>query len=151
MITILSVLFVSIIGLMFGNYATTAFYRIPNGKAINGYSSLNGTKPHCSHCGHLLKFYEYLPLLSWFSTGFKCNYCNAKTNPVYTILEVLGLFYALLFYFILGFRYEYILLLCNWVCFSLLLMLFLIYKRMYYKVLMLQLLLFGGLILWKIV
>ncbi len=47
-----------------------------------------GIKPHCSSCGHELKYYEYFPVLSWISTKFKCNYCGVKIDLTYTFLEV---------------------------------------------------------------
>jgi len=77
----------AIYGLLIGNYITTAYFRIPRGLPINGSNTL-GKKPHCSYCGHTLKFYEFLPVLSWIFTRFKCNYCNARINPVYSLLEV---------------------------------------------------------------
>jgi prepilin signal peptidase PulO-like enzyme (type II secretory pathway) len=147
---ILMIIFVSIIGLMFGNYATTAFHRIPNGKSINGYTALQGKKPHCSNCGHLLKFYEYLPLLSWITARFKCNYCHSKIDYIYTMLEVFGLIAALGLYFLIGLNIDYVFLLLNWVCFSLLLALFWRYKRTYYQILFLQVSLITGWTIWKI-
>lgn len=144
--SIATIVFLSIIGLMFGNYATTLFYRIPNGKPINGLKVLNGQKPHCSHCGHELKFYEYLPLLSWFSTSFKCNYCSTRIDCAYTILEVYNLFAALLLYFWVGLNFQYVFLLCNVSCLSLFLALLIRHRRIYFRILFLQI--FLGVILW---
>lgn len=77
----------AIYGLLIGNYITTAYFRIPSNIPINGLDKI-GQPPHCSYCGHTLKLYEYLPVLSWIFTMFKCNYCNAKINTVYTLLEI---------------------------------------------------------------
>jgi leader peptidase (prepilin peptidase)/N-methyltransferase len=83
------ILFIMIMGFIFGNFTTSFYYRISNERRVNGYKSLSGEAPHCSSCKHPLKFYEYLPILSIFSTKFRfiCNYCGASINPVYTILE----------------------------------------------------------------
>lgn len=83
------IIFIIIMGFLFGNFTTSFYYRISNGRNVNGYKSLSGEAPHCSSCNHPLKFYEYLPILSIFSTKFKfaCNYCGAAINPIYTILE----------------------------------------------------------------
>lgn len=88
------IIFIIIMGFIFGNFTTSFYYRISNGRHINGYKSLSGEAPHCSSCKHPLKFYEYLPILSIFSTKLKfaCNYCGASINPLYTILEFLTAF-----------------------------------------------------------
>jgi prepilin signal peptidase PulO-like enzyme (type II secretory pathway) len=124
----------SIFGLLLGNYATTVYHRIPRGKPINGLSQKFGLKPHCSSCNHELKIYEYFPLLSWFSTGFKCNYCGAKTDWVYTFLEVSGFLIAIFFLLILDLSYSYIIITCLWIIYLLILVLFTNYKKLWYRV-----------------
>ena len=44
--------------------------------------------PFCSKCKHALRFYEYLPVLSWVSTRGICNYCHEKVSNSYFYLEV---------------------------------------------------------------
>lgn len=105
---IFGIILAAIFGLLFGNYTTTAFYRIPIGKPLNGLSDSLGLKPHCSHCGHKLEFYEYLPVLSWISTKFKCNYCGAKTDMMYTFLESGCMFISVALYLYLDFSNAYI-------------------------------------------
>lgn len=107
----LGIILAGIFGLLFGNYTTTAFHRIPMGKPINGINSSIGIKPHCSTCNHELKFYEYLPLLSWVSTRFRCNYCGVKTEIIYFWLEFLSMCAAIALFVIIGFTMLYILLL----------------------------------------
>lgn len=107
----LGIIFAAIIGLLFGNYATTAFHRIPLGKPINGINRTIGIKPHCSTCAHELKFYEYLPLLSWVSTRFKCNYCGVGTEMSYFWLEFLTMCTAIGLFLTIGFNTHYIFLL----------------------------------------
>ncbi|MGB4191008.1 MAG: prepilin peptidase [Rickettsiales bacterium] len=75
-------------GVMVGNYTTSAYFRIPQGMPVNGLNNVLGKKPHCSVCKHELKFYEYLPVLSWIFARFSCNYCNTAINPMYFIIEV---------------------------------------------------------------
>jgi leader peptidase (prepilin peptidase)/N-methyltransferase len=88
-------------GLIIGNYLTSAYFRIPRNIPINGFNKI-GKKPHCSVCGHKLKFYEYFPLLNWFSTRFKCNYCHAPIDPSYMIIEILLTIISLGLYLFLG-------------------------------------------------
>jgi prepilin signal peptidase PulO-like enzyme (type II secretory pathway) len=98
----MSYLIAAFFGVIFGNYATTYYHRLPLGKPINGHKKLNGMKPHCSKCGHVLKFYEYLPVLSWVSSPGKCNYCHEGIDPIYTIIEVSVMLYAILLNFVIG-------------------------------------------------
>ncbi|MCT4635177.1 MAG: prepilin peptidase [Rickettsiales bacterium] len=95
-------------GLMIGNYLTSAYFRIPRFIPINGINSQMGKAPHCSVCNHKLEFYEYFPILNWFSTWFKCNYCKAPIDPIYIILEIsMTAIGALLFKF-LGLTPKYV-------------------------------------------
>jgi len=82
-------LLIIILGFIFGNFTTSFYYRISNNKPVNGYKKLSGEAPHCSVCKNPLRFYEYLPILSLIATkfSFKCNYCAAPINRIYTVLE----------------------------------------------------------------
>ncbi|WP_316353519.1 prepilin peptidase [Candidatus Trichorickettsia mobilis] len=84
----LEYIIVTIFGLLIGNFATTIFYRLPRNITICGINQNCDQPPFCSYCRHLLKPYEYLPLLSWFSTFGKCNYCNSNIPAQYFILEI---------------------------------------------------------------
>src|SRR4051812_49132179 len=99
----------AIYGLLIGNYITSAYFRIPRDIPINGLSDDRGKKPHCSKCGHKLKFYEYLPLLSWVSTLFKCNYCGVRIDLIYPILEATMMFVSLLLFYVMGMDIMYVL------------------------------------------
>lgn len=78
-----------IFGLLIGNFATSLYYRLPRNISICGLShNKQGRHPFCSICHHKLKFYEYLPILNWFSTLGKCNYCDAHIPYQYLVLEL---------------------------------------------------------------
>ncbi len=94
-------------GVLIGNYITTAYFRIPRLIPINGLNNKTGKVPHCSVCQHKLKFYEYLPVLSWVSTRFKCNYCFAPITPVYVMLEVTVMVSSIALYYLLGMNMLY--------------------------------------------
>jgi zinc D-Ala-D-Ala dipeptidase len=106
-VTILSVLFAAIIGVLFGNYASTALFRLPRGIPLQGFDSTTGRPPHCSNCGHHLRFFEYLPVLSWLSARGNCNYCGATINSHYTLLEVGGMILAMVLWLVIGVFDEY--------------------------------------------
>jgi prepilin signal peptidase PulO-like enzyme (type II secretory pathway) len=63
----------------------------------------------CEYCNDKYKWYEMIPIVSFFSSKFKCNYCNHKLNVWYLILEfILGLLFCTS-YLLYGFSYEFLL------------------------------------------
>lgn len=79
---------VIVFGLLIGNFATSVLYRLPRGIGLCGIADKKDRPPFCSYCLHKLKFYEYLPVLSWISTLGKCNYCKHSIAIEYFILEI---------------------------------------------------------------
>lgn len=100
-------LIAAIYGVLIGNYITTAYFRIPLSIPINGLGFHHGKLPHCSVCNHQLKFYEYFPVLSWIFCKFKCNYCNAVINPIYTVLEVSIMLFSVSLLWLFGMNIFY--------------------------------------------
>lgn len=87
-----------IFGLIIGNFSTTLLYRLPRNIIPYGFS-YDMKPPFCSTCKHLLRFYEYLPILNWISTRGSCNYCKDKISYSYLCLEaVCGVFAVLCAY-----------------------------------------------------
>jgi len=85
---IFSYFFISIFGLLIGNFATTLLYRLPRNIIPYGFNGHSMKPPFCSICKHALRFYEYLPVLSWVTTGGSCNYCHKQFSRSYFYLEV---------------------------------------------------------------
>ena len=82
-----------IMGTLFGSFYTLAVYRIP--KKID----IIHTHSFCPNCGHLLGFFELIPVLSYIFLGGKCKKCHSKIRPRYFILEILsGLVFVLIAY-----------------------------------------------------
>lgn len=88
---------------------TTVFHRVPAGLPINGINESIGSKPHCDSCGHKLKPYEYLPLISWFSTCFKCNYCGVQIPKVYATIEATIMLISIMLLSAMGMNLSYVL------------------------------------------
>lgn len=89
-------------GVLMGNFATTIFYRLPRGLVISGFDKKNTKPPCCSTCHHDLKAYEYLPVISIFTTWFKCNYCGSAIPYSYVMIEQAGAFWALVCFWLFG-------------------------------------------------
>jgi prepilin signal peptidase PulO-like enzyme (type II secretory pathway) len=98
-----------IFGALFGNFATTFYYRLPRGLPINGGRlGIGGKAPHCSVCNHQLRYYEYLPIINIFSTFGKCNYCGVKVDHSYHLLELGGVITAVLLFFQYNISFTFI-------------------------------------------
>ena len=95
-------------GLLFGNYLTTLYSRIKQKEPINGSASY-GIPPHCDSCKHELRYYEYFPVLSWYYSRFKCNYCGINIPKIYLGLELSGLFLSLFCCYLFGISNLFIL------------------------------------------
>ena len=68
-------------GTIFGSFYNVVGYRLPNGESLLYPSS------HCTKCGHKLKAYELVPILSFLFLGAKCYKCKAKISWFYPIFE----------------------------------------------------------------
>ncbi|RZI45240.1 prepilin peptidase [Rickettsiales endosymbiont of Peranema trichophorum] len=120
---IIAVLTTFLVGVLLGNYATTLFFRLPRNLTVRGYNTPFGKPPHCSVCFHKLKYYEYLPILSWIYAR-RCNYCGIKISLKYLAIEVSTAGMAVLLYLKCGeFSEHYVLLVVISALFILVLML----------------------------
>lgn len=81
-ILILSLL--SVFGLCVGSFLNVLIYRIPKEEEFVK------TPSHCMSCGHNLKWYENIPVVSWLIQGGKCRACGVKLSAQYPIVEALN-------------------------------------------------------------
>ena len=80
-------------GIVIGSFLNVCIYRIPNKENIVT------TRSHCMSCGHQLKWYELLPLISFVVQKGKCRECGAKLSVQYPLIEGLnGVLYVITFY-----------------------------------------------------
>lgn len=93
--------FIFVIGTIFGSFYGVVGTRLPEGKSI--------VKPrsHCEKCGHILKWYENIPILSYIFLGGLCKKCKNSIGFVYFLTELLsGCLFALC-YKVFGISYEF--------------------------------------------
>ena len=74
----------ALFGLCVGSFLNVLIYRIPKGEEFVR------TPSHCMKCGHSLKWYENIPLVSWLIQGGKCRACGVKLSAQYPIVEALN-------------------------------------------------------------
>lgn len=79
MIVIFTMTFV--LGITIGSFLNVCIFRIPLKEDIAVERS------HCMHCGHVLKWYELIPLFSFLIQGGKCRSCKKKISIQYPLVE----------------------------------------------------------------
>ena len=97
-ISIINYFVAAYFGLIIGNFATSFYFRIPRGLSLLGFSYFGSMPPSCSSCRHPLKVKEYIPIVGYLSCKGRCNYCKAKIDSNYLIIEIFSLFLSLFCY-----------------------------------------------------
>ena len=72
-----------IIGTIFGSFYNVVGYRVPKGESLLYPSS------HCTNCGHNLRPFELIPIISFIFLKGKCHKCKTKISFFYPIFELI--------------------------------------------------------------
>jgi leader peptidase (prepilin peptidase)/N-methyltransferase len=82
---------VFIIGLLIGSFLNVCIVRLPRGRSIVTPPS------HCPRCREPIRFYDNIPLISFFLLRGKCRRCGEQISWRYPAVELLNaLFYILI-------------------------------------------------------
>ena len=82
-------LLAGVLGLVVGSFLNVVIARVPAGLSVVSPGS------RCPHCGHVLAWYENIPLLSWLVLRARCRQCKAPISARYPAVELLvGLLFA---------------------------------------------------------
>ena len=99
------------LGLLIGSFLNVVIYRLPKmmerqwaeecaeltGKPLDSAEGFNLVVPRsrCSSCGHLIRWYENIPVVSYLFLRGKCSACGARYGLRYPVVEaaVGALFY----------------------------------------------------------
>jgi len=85
-----------IFGICIGSFLNVCIFRLPAGKSIvNPPSS-------CPECGTAIRFYDNLPVLSYFILRGRCRHCHTPIAFRYVLVELLGGLMALCVYLRFG-------------------------------------------------
>ena len=95
--------FAAILGLLIGSFLNVVIYRVPrmmerqwaaecaelNGAPVQPAEKFNLLTPRsrCSSCGHLIRWYENIPVLSYVFLRGKCSACRAPYGMRYPLVE----------------------------------------------------------------
>ena len=80
----MTILLLFLFGLCVGSFCNVLIYRIPKEEEFVK------TPSHCMTCGHELKWFELIPVVSWLAQGGKCRSCGVKLSAQYPIVEALN-------------------------------------------------------------
>ncbi|MCP3061893.1 prepilin peptidase [Myxococcus sp. K38C18041901] len=75
--------FLLVLGLCIGSFLNVVIARVPEGLSIVRPGS------RCPRCGHVLAWYENIPVLSWLALRGRCRSCHAPISPRYVLVELL--------------------------------------------------------------
>jgi leader peptidase (prepilin peptidase)/N-methyltransferase len=75
----ISVLF----GLIIGSFLNVVIWRLPRG------DSLSQPPSHCPSCGHAIRPYDNIPVVSWLMLRGRCRDCGTRISGRYPAVELL--------------------------------------------------------------
>ncbi len=76
-------------GLLIGSFLNVCIVRLPKDESVVTPRS------HCPNCGHMIAWYENIPLASYAFLGGKCHGCGAGISLLYPAIELsTGLMFA---------------------------------------------------------
>ncbi len=91
-----------LLGLITGSFTNVMIYRIPAKKSLWYPPSA------CGNCGERIKWYDNIPVLSYFILGGKCRKCSSAISIQYPLIEALcGLLYVIV-YLVFGFNLDFL-------------------------------------------
>jgi leader peptidase (prepilin peptidase) / N-methyltransferase len=98
-------LLAGVLGLLVGSFLNVVIYRFPKmlerqwaaecaeytGQPIPEHEPFNLVVPRsrCRQCGHLIRWYENIPVLSWLVLRGRCSECKAPIGARYPVVELI--------------------------------------------------------------
>jgi leader peptidase (prepilin peptidase)/N-methyltransferase len=71
----------TLMGLLVGSFLNVCIHRMPRDRSVAWPGS------HCPQCGHPLRAYDNIPVLSYAILGGRCRYCRAAISWRYPAVE----------------------------------------------------------------
>ncbi len=69
-------------GLVFGSFANVVMCRLPRGESVGHPGSA------CPVCGHPIRWYDNIPVVSWFVLRGRCRDCGTSISARYPVVEL---------------------------------------------------------------
>jgi leader peptidase (prepilin peptidase)/N-methyltransferase len=74
--------FVFVVGACVGSFLNVVIYRLPKGKSVIRPGS------QCPTCGHAIRWYDNVPVVSWLVLRGRCRDCGACFSGRYSVVEL---------------------------------------------------------------
>lgn len=88
-LTIVLVVLAGMLGLITGSFLNVVIWRLPRGESLVSPGSA------CPKCGHAIRWWDNVPVLSWLILRGKCRDCGAPISRRYPAIELAtGLLFA---------------------------------------------------------
>jgi len=91
-----------VFGVVIGSFLNVVIRRLPEG------NSIIRPRSHCPNCKRLIRWYDNVPILSYFLLGGRCRHCNRKISIRYPLVEALSGIVGLLMYDKFGLGIEWV-------------------------------------------
>ncbi len=94
--------FLMFMGAAVGSFLNVLILRIPEGQSIVLPSS------HCPKCGHSIRAYDNIPIISYLILRGRCRDCHEKISMQYPIVETITALMSLLLFLKFGLSFKYL-------------------------------------------
>lgn len=75
-------IFIFLIGLSVGSFFNVVIFRFGTDKSI-----VSG-RSKCLNCNSIIRWFDLIPVLSYFVLKSRCRKCNIKISPLYPVVEI---------------------------------------------------------------
>ncbi len=72
---------VAVVGATLGSFLNVVIARLPAGESVVAPRS------RCPRCGHVIAWYDNIPIASWFALRGRCRSCRGQISPRYPLVE----------------------------------------------------------------
>ena len=92
----MDLIFVIILGGLWGSFANVCIYRLPMGKGVVSGRSF------CPNCKKLITWKDNIPIISFLFLNGKCRNCKKKIPSQYLLIELITIVHFLVIYYLFG-------------------------------------------------
>lgn len=100
--SVLPDLFIALLGAVIGSFLNVCICRIPEGRPLVAPGSA------CPGCGHPIRPYDNIPVLSYLILKGRCRNCGGRISPRYIAVELITAVIALFLFQQYGFSLQFL-------------------------------------------
>jgi len=94
-------IFIALVGACIGSFLNVVISRLPEKGAF-----MSDSRSKCPECGHTIRAYDLIPIISWLILLGRCRDCKARISPRYPLVEASGVFFVLVSLFKFGLAWQ---------------------------------------------